>query len=190
MTFVLASTAVVASLAAHRARTSRAAVPAQVPILGPKGRHVVLESCCGLRPALGCARRNAVRAAAAAADKIDVPALAAKFNQGKEVQVMEGTGGLPMVRLTHACGASADVYLFGGTVISWKQANGSEVLYVRPDAKFDKSKPISGGIPHCFPQFGPGAIQQHGFARNIDWTIGSTSADPQVSGNNTCCVVE
>ena len=27
-------------------------------------------------------------------------------------------------------------------------------------------------------QFGPGAMQQHGFARNLDWTIASTSADP------------
>ena len=26
----------------------------------------------------------------------------------------------------------------------------------------------AGGIPHCFPQFGPGAMQQHGFARNVD----------------------
>ncbi len=26
------------------------------------------------------------------------------------------------------------------------------MLYIRPDAVFDKSKPISGGIPHCFPQ--------------------------------------
>jgi glucose-6-phosphate 1-epimerase len=39
-------------------------------------------------------------------------------------------------------------------VCSWKQASGDEVLYVRPDAVFDKSKPISGGIPHCFPQVG------------------------------------
>jgi hypothetical protein len=28
-------------------------------------------------------------------------------------------------------------------------------------------------------QFGPGAMQQHGFARNLDWAISSTSADPQ-----------
>ena len=33
------------------------------------------------------------------------------------------------------------------------------------------SKPISGGLPHCFPQFGPGEIQQHGFARNLDWEV-------------------
>ena len=62
---------------------------------------------------------------------------------------------------------------------SWKQPSGDEVLYVRPDAKFDGSKPISGGIPFCWPQFGPGKIQQHGFARNLEWSITSTSADPQ-----------
>jgi len=44
------------------------------------------------------------------------------------------------------------VYLFGACTTSWKQKSGDEVLYVRPDAVFDKSKPISGGVPHCFPQ--------------------------------------
>ncbi|KAG5561769.1 hypothetical protein RHGRI_004717 [Rhododendron griersonianum] len=29
----------------------------------------------------------------------------------------------------------------------------------------------SGGAPHCFPQFGPGPIQQHGFARNMNWSV-------------------
>jgi glucose-6-phosphate 1-epimerase len=42
---------------------------------------------------------------------------------------------------------------------------------------FDKSKPISGGIPHCFPQFGPGAIQLHGFARNVDWSLAASKND-------------
>lgn len=27
-------------------------------------------------------------------------------------------------------------------------------------------------------QFGPGKMQQHGFARNLDWSIASTSANP------------
>jgi len=32
----------------------------------------------------------------------------------------------------------------------------------------------------CFPRFGPSEdMQQHGFARNLDWEIASTSADPQ-----------
>ncbi len=44
------------------------------------------------------------------------------------------------------------MYLYGACVTSWTQPSGDEILYVRPDAVFDKSKPISGGIPHCFPQ--------------------------------------
>eukprot|EP00963_Diacronema_lutheri_P003714 scaffold287_cov337-Pavlova_lutheri.AAC.77 len=104
--------------------------------------------------------------------------LQATFGIGGSVSVEEGRGGLTKVVLRHSCGSSAEVYLFGGCVTSWKQASGDEVLYVRPDAKFDGSKPISGGVPHCFPQFGPGEMQQHGFARNLEWTISSTSADP------------
>jgi glucose-6-phosphate 1-epimerase len=69
--------------------------------------------------------------------------------------------------------ASATVYPFGATVASYKSPH--EVLFVRPDAKMDGSKPISGGIPHCFPQFGPGKIQQHGFARNLVWKVVSKS---------------
>jgi hypothetical protein len=39
------------------------------------------------------------------------------------------------------CCACVQVYLFGGAVCSWKQASGDEVLYVRPDAVFDKVSP-------------------------------------------------
>ena len=92
-----------------------------------------------------------------------------KYGIKGSVEVVDGKSGSPLVRLTHPVGSSAEIYLHGAVVTSWKQASGDEVLYVRPDAVFDKSKPISGGIPHCFPQFGPGAIQQHGFARNLDW---------------------
>lgn len=61
---------------------------------------------------------------------------------------------------------------------SFRQATGDEVLYMRPDAVFDRSKPIAGGIPVCFPQFGPGPILQHGFARISDWEVCSSAADP------------
>lgn len=55
-----------------------------------------------------------------------------------------------------------------------------DYLFVRPDAKLDGSKPISGGLPHCFPQFGPGEIQQHGFGRNLEWEVAGTT-DSSVS---------
>jgi len=61
----------------------------------------------------------------------------------------KGLGDLDVVRLNAEDGSSAEVYLFGGVVTSFKPKGGDDVLYVRPDAKFDKSKPISGGLPHC-----------------------------------------
>ena len=56
----------------------------------------------------------------------------------------------------------------GACVTSYKTPE-YDVLFRRPDAVFDGSKPISGGVPICWPQFGPGDIQQHGFARNLKW---------------------
>ena len=83
--------------------------------------------------------------------------------------------GTEIVQLSADDGACATVYPFGACCTSWTPYKGGrDVLYCRPDAKFDKSKPISGGIPHCFPQFGPGKMQQHGFARNLDWAVTKT----------------
>ena len=82
--------------------------------------------------------------------------------------------GLEFVKLVHPdTGASSEIYLYGGVVTSYKDAEGTEFIAVRPDAKTDGSKPISGGLSHCWPQFGPGEIQQHGFARNCEWTVKS-----------------
>jgi len=81
--------------------------------------------------------------------------------------------GLEYIRLVHPkSGSSSVVYLYGGLVTSFVH-EGVEYIAVRPDAKMDGSKPISGGLSHCWPQFGPGAIQQHGFARNVNWVVKS-----------------
>mmetsp|Transcript_8216 Transcript_8216/g.12563 ORF Transcript_8216/g.12563 Transcript_8216/m.12563 type:complete len:275 (-) Transcript_8216:55-879(-) len=70
--------------------------------------------------------------------------------------------------------AQADVYTLGACVGSFK-VSGHDFLAMRRDAVFDGTKPISGGLPICWPQFGPGAIQQHGFARNLDWAVDEIS---------------
>ncbi|KAJ8601385.1 hypothetical protein CTAYLR_004986 [Chrysophaeum taylorii] len=87
------------------------------------------------------------------------------------VTLEEDAGGLKYVHLTHKSGSSAKVFVYGADVTSYVDAQGTEWIAVRPDAKMDGSKPISGGLSHCFPQFGPGPIQQHGFARNVDWSM-------------------
>ena len=126
------------------------------------------------------ARRAAVvtPSAASALNQRIIEDANAAFAIPGSVTFEAGEGGLPKCVLTHKNGGRAEVYLFGACVTSWCQPSGDEVLYVRPDAVFDKSKPISGGVPLCFPQFGPGKMQQHGFARNMDWSVISSSADP------------
>jgi hypothetical protein len=66
--------------------------------------------------------------------------------------MMKNEEGLDYVRLVSPSGASAEVYLYGGVVTSYKDAEGTEFIAVRPDAKMDGSKPISGGLSHCWPQ--------------------------------------
>ena len=66
--------------------------------------------------------------------------------------LMKNDEGLEYVRLVSASGASSEIYLLGGVVTSFKDAEGTEFIAVRPDAKMDGSKPISGGLSHCWPQ--------------------------------------
>jgi glucose-6-phosphate 1-epimerase len=91
--------------------------------------------------------------------------------------LMENDSGLEYVKLVHPeSGATSEIYLYGGVVTSYCDGDGTEFIAVRPDAKMDGSKPISGGLSHCWPQFGPGEIQQHGFARNVMWTVDTMDA--------------
>lgn len=48
-------------------------------------------------------------------------------------------------------GESVDILLFGATVISWKDAQGGEKLWLSEGAKLDGSKAVRGGIPLVFP---------------------------------------
>ncbi|GMH38236.1 hypothetical protein BSKO_06120 [Bryopsis sp. KO-2023] len=170
--------------------TSRTTVSfARAPLVGPRTSSV---KSCGRqfskvarvfttpRKNIGCgAAAPRTPTVCSAATQALVTELQQHFGIDDHVKIVEGKGGLPKVVLKHSCGSSAEIYLWGACITSWKQANGSEVLYVRPDAKFDKTKAISGGVPICFPQFGPGELPQHGFARDSDWVIASTSADLQ-----------
>ena len=116
----------------------------------------------------------------------EASSIESEFGLPGSVSFEEGRGGLTKCTLSHVCGSSAEVYLYGACCTSWRQASGDEVLYVRPDAKFDMTKAISGGIPICFPQFGPGEMKQHGFARDSLWRVASTSADYNPDDRDPC----
>ena len=62
--------------------------------------------------------------------------------------------------------------LFGATILSFT-IKGREILFVSQKAVFDQAKPIRGGIPLVFPQFGAGTgeLPSHGFARTSKWNV-------------------
>ncbi|KAL1335409.1 putative glucose-6-phosphate 1-epimerase isoform X2 [Arachis ipaensis] len=87
-------------------------------------------------------------------------------------EVCKGFNGLDKVLLRDPRGSSAEVYLYGGHVTSWKNDHGEELLFLSSKATFKPPKAIRGGIPICFPQFScHGNLDQHGFARNRFWAI-------------------
>lgn len=77
------------------------------------------------------------------------------------------------VSLTGPGQSAAVIHLHGATIISWLDFSGAERLYLSPTAVLDGTAPIRGGIPICWPQFGPGPLwpQQHGFARRLRWAV-------------------
>jgi glucose-6-phosphate 1-epimerase len=123
--------------------------------------------------------RSCVRACASSeSPEAHAASLNATHGLPGSVSFSVGPGGLVKALLTHASGSSAEVHLHGATVTSWCLPSGDEVLYLRPDALFTGAKPIAGGVPLCFPVFGPSPeMQQHGFARNLPWEVLRTSGD-------------
>lgn len=78
---------------------------------------------------------------------------------------------MDFVDLKKGDNTSCRVHLFGATLTSW-QVEGTELIFVSPKAVFDNKKAIRGGIPVCFPSFGPWAFgPQHGFARTSVWQV-------------------
>ncbi len=76
---------------------------------------------------------------------------------------------LPVIKLTHSSGAEALISPYGAHLLSWKTADGIEQMFLSEKSQYSSGYPIRGGVPVIFPQFGPGALPAHGFARTTEW---------------------
>lgn len=75
---------------------------------------------------------------------------------------------------------SASVCLHGAQILSWKPAGHEECLYTSPQAVFEESTPIRGGIPLCWPWFGKKEnLPSHGVARTSIWKIDHMGIDKE-----------
>lgn len=87
-----------------------------------------------------------------------------------------GCGGLPRLSVaTPLC--RAELYLHGAHVTAWQPAGQAPVIWMSSQSWFAAGKPIRGGIPVCWPWFGPGTDGRpaHGCARMQAWHLESAA---------------
>lgn len=95
------------------------------------------------------------------------------------VTLTDGEGGLPVLRVATPL-ASGEVYLHGAHVTSWQPSGADPVIWMSSAAQFRPGTAIRGGVPICFPWFGPGRTglsPAHGFARTAPWRLTGASDD-------------
>ncbi len=112
---------------------------------------------------------------------IDLDELDEKFSIEGEVGFAELEEDLVFVTVSNKY-ADADICLYGAHVTSFRPQNSMDLLWMSPDSNFEVGKPIRGGIPVCFPWFGPHKTDpekpQHGFGRLMYWDVAGTSTLP------------
>ena len=71
--------------------------------------------------------------------------------------------------------AEAKIALQGAHIFHYKAKNRPALLWLSETSFFKEGKAIRGGIPICFPWFGPhktdASLPQHGFARTALWEV-------------------
>jgi glucose-6-phosphate 1-epimerase len=101
-----------------------------------------------------------------------------KFEIPGRVKFASGKGGLPKINVT-TDRSTAEIYLHGAQVTGFQKNGEPPLLFLSRLSQFAAGKPIRGGVPICFPWFGPReGGEVHGFARITEWELVATSATP------------
>jgi len=114
-------------------------------------------------------------------NSLDLASLNQRFALPGHVQFKEGPGGLAVAEIANAH-ATAMVALQGAHVMTYEPRDQEPVLWLSRYAKFAPGKSIRGGVPVCWPWFGPhpddAGKPAHGFARTVLWEVLETAALP------------
>ncbi|HRR34028.1 MAG TPA: D-hexose-6-phosphate mutarotase [Kiritimatiellia bacterium] len=92
-----------------------------------------------------------------------------------------GIAGLPFVALASRYGA-CELSLYGAHVMSYRPLGHMPVLFMSEQSRMERGAPFRGGIPICWPWFGPAAEPGqplHGFARITEWCVQASSYDSE-----------
>jgi D-hexose-6-phosphate mutarotase len=86
------------------------------------------------------------------------------------VAIVPGPG-LPKINIT-TDRSTAEIYPHGAQVTAFQKQGESPLLFMSERSLFAAGKAIRGGVPICFPWFGPReGSPAHGFARIVNWDL-------------------
>lgn len=112
---------------------------------------------------------------------IDIDELEDRFSIEGEVGFAELENELVFMTVSNKY-ADVDICLYGAHITSFRPHKAMEVLWMSPESNFEVGKAIRGGIPLCFPWFGPNKtdaqLPMHGFARLMYWEVLETATLP------------
>ena len=101
------------------------------------------------------------------------------FGLEGQIEIVEGKGGFPVIEVSNPK-AKARISVYGGQELSIQpKGEPDDLIFVSENAYFQEGKATKGGIPICWPWFGPDpegkGRASHGFVRNRMWKLLSTA---------------
>jgi glucose-6-phosphate 1-epimerase len=119
---------------------------------------------------------------------MDIAQLNTDYDLADQLKFVEGKGGFPLIEINNAK-ASAAISVYSGQVLSFHpKSEAQDLMFVSDKAYYQTGKATKGGIPICWPWFGPDPESlgraAHGFVRNRMWnmvrSLTTTDGDTQV----------
>lgn len=119
---------------------------------------------------------------------MEIEALNEKHSQAGYLVFKEGPGGFP-IALIMTPDVTVAATPYGGQLLSCTFASDPhDLLFLSQKAVFSEGSAIRGGVPICWPWFGPDPSNQgrsdHGFARTRMWNVAYTLLTPE----NDCVI--
>lgn len=88
---------------------------------------------------------------------------------------------LEVIVIEHAQ-VRAAVALQGAHLLSWQPKGAEQVLWLSDNTPFKTGVALRGGVPVCWPWFGPAkeaSLPSHGFVRNLPWVLSAHNEDAE-----------
>ena len=100
-----------------------------------------------------------------------------------QLEFVEGGGGFPLVKITNSL-ASAEVSVYAANVLSYQPVTEPEdVIFVSSEVQYKAGKAIRGGIPICWPWFGP---DPEGLGSPQPWICPQSALDCRGHNDHPC----